>query len=150
LLQKLEPRVADDRKSSHDVSLAELVRRVQLGDRHSFAVMLMRTENFVRALLRRWRFQKADIDDLAADIYMDFWKNARRIREPDRFIPWLITVCKRTAREARRKQQQEAMAVSTEARERQSPTRPTAVPHRTWTSNTSCRSCPRTVRTYST
>jgi len=70
-----------------------LVVRCQLGDREAFAELVRAwhpaVERYVRRMLGR------SDDDVVQEIWLGIFKGLPRLRQPDRFAPWLFVVARR-------------------------------------------------------
>jgi RNA polymerase sigma-70 factor (ECF subfamily) len=71
-----------------------LVVRCQLGERAAFAELLRAWHEPVRAYVRRM-LPSADADDVAQEVWLAVLRGLPRLRQPDRFAPWLFTIARR-------------------------------------------------------
>lgn len=72
-----------------DDSDAALVRRATAGDASAFAQLHRRHAASVRGELRRRGVWRADVDDLAQEVFTRAWLGLHTLRERDRFGPWV-------------------------------------------------------------
>jgi RNA polymerase sigma-70 factor (ECF subfamily) len=71
-----------------------LVVRCQLGERDAFAELLRAWHEPVRAYV--WRMlPSGDADDVAQEVWLAVLRGLPRLRQPDRFTPWLFTIARR-------------------------------------------------------
>jgi len=59
------------------------------GDREAFAELVRRRQNWIRNLMRRCCGDAALADDLAQQVFLQAWKNIRRLQQANRFAGWL-------------------------------------------------------------
>jgi RNA polymerase sigma factor (sigma-70 family) len=70
------------------------VIRCQLGERDAFAELVRAWHDPVRAYV--WRMlPSADVDDVAQDVWLAVLRGLPRLRQPERFTPWLFTIARR-------------------------------------------------------
>jgi RNA polymerase sigma-70 factor (ECF subfamily) len=73
---------------------AELMRRVQRGDREAFATLVERYRQPIWNFIRRTIPDDAEAEDLAQNVFVQVWKSARRYRVNARFSTWLFTIAR--------------------------------------------------------
>lgn len=71
-----------------------LVVRCQLGERDAFADLVRRWRDEVAAYVRRM-LGSADVDDVTQEVWLAVVRGLPRLRQPDRFAPWLFTIARR-------------------------------------------------------
>lgn len=85
---------------------AALVRAAQAGDKAAFAVLLGRHRPVLLALCRRALADPALGEDAAQEAALTAYLNLDRLRQPDRFGPWLagigLNICRRITRDRSR------------------------------------------------
>jgi RNA polymerase sigma factor (sigma-70 family) len=59
------------------------------GDRDAFAELVRRRQSWVRNLMRRCCGDETLADDLAQQAFLQAWRKISKLRQPDRFGPWL-------------------------------------------------------------
>ena len=82
---------APDRYTKSPEVLVVILART--GDRDAFAELVRRRQSWIRTLLRRLlRRCCGDVtlaDDLAQQVFVQAWRNIRRLRQPGSFASWL-------------------------------------------------------------
>jgi RNA polymerase sigma-70 factor (ECF subfamily) len=86
----------------HNPPDSELVARVVAGDRNAFGVLYDRYARLVRAVVASVAGGSATVNDLAQECFLRAYRNVSRLRQPDRFGPWLAGIARQVAREHRR------------------------------------------------
>ena len=81
--------------------LADLMRRVSLGDDRAFSELHALTIHKMRKTALSVSSASADIEDVLQDAYLKIWRHASRF-DPDRASPisWMITIVRNTAIDA--------------------------------------------------
>jgi RNA polymerase sigma factor (sigma-70 family) len=59
------------------------------GDRAAFEELVRRRQTWIRNLMRRCCGDAALADDLAQQVFLQAWKNIRRLQQANRFAGWL-------------------------------------------------------------
>jgi RNA polymerase sigma-70 factor (ECF subfamily) len=75
---------------------ALLVVRAQLGDRRSLTELVERWHVPVWRYVRRMLDRSGPADDVSQEVWAAVLKALPRLREPERFTPWLFTIARRT------------------------------------------------------
>ena len=86
---------------------AELVARTLAGDRDCFGQLYDRYARLVRAVVRPASSDDAAMHDLAQDCFLRAYRGLERLREPEKFGPWLVGIARQVAAECRRKQRRD-------------------------------------------
>ncbi len=81
---------------------ADLVARVLAGDRDAFGLLYDRYARLVRAVVHRLAGGEWSVNDLAQECFLRAYRNLARLRQPDRFGPWVVGIARQVAREHRR------------------------------------------------
>lgn len=82
---------------------AECVRAVQAGKRERFEELVARYQNAVFAIALGYTRNRARAEDLAQEVFVAAFTNLHQLREPARFLPWLIQIARnRSFRETRK------------------------------------------------
>jgi RNA polymerase sigma-70 factor (ECF subfamily) len=71
-----------------------LVVRCQLGEREAFAELVRAWHGPVWTYVRRM-LGPADADDVAQEVWLAVLRGLPRLRQPERFTPWLYTIARR-------------------------------------------------------
>jgi RNA polymerase sigma-70 factor (ECF subfamily) len=76
---------------------AELVRATRRGDREAFAALVVRYER--AAWASAWRVLRDDHEarDAAQEAFLLVYRRLAGLRDPSRFGPWLLRICRREA-----------------------------------------------------
>ncbi|AWS46344.1 RNA polymerase sigma factor [Streptosporangium sp. 'caverna'] len=72
-----------------------LVVRCQLGEREAFAELVGIWNDPVWTYVRRM-IGSSQADDVAQEVWLAVVRGLPRLKEPDRFAPWLFTIARRT------------------------------------------------------
>lgn len=73
---------------------AELMRRVQRGDRDAFAELVERYKRPIYNFILRTVRDETEAEDLAQNTFVQVWKSAKRYRVSARFSTWLYTIAR--------------------------------------------------------
>lgn len=68
---------------------ALIVSLASKGDRMAFEELVRRRQSWIRNLMRRCCHDGSLADDLSQQVFMQAWRKIRKVKEPDRFGPWL-------------------------------------------------------------
>ena len=68
---------------------ALIVALARTGDRDAFAELVDRRQSWIRNLMRRCCGDEALADDLAQQVFLQAWRDIRRLHRPNRFGGWL-------------------------------------------------------------
>jgi RNA polymerase sigma-70 factor (ECF subfamily) len=94
--------------SDRDVD-AELMRRVQRGDRQAFAELVERYQRPIYNFILRTVRDETEAEDLAQNTFVQVWKSAKRYRVSARFSTWLYTIARNLSlNEIRRRRRHQA------------------------------------------
>ena len=97
---------------------AELIRRSVRGDRTAFGELYRRRARLVVALCYDATGRLDVAADLAQEVFLVAHRQLPRLRQPERFGPWLVTIARRTANQWRRSERRYAQHLDA-LRERQ-------------------------------
>jgi RNA polymerase sigma-70 factor, ECF subfamily len=81
---------------------ANLVASVLAGDRDAFGRLYDRYARLVRAVVYRAGNDSPVVHDLTQESFLRAYRNLARLRQPDRFGPWVVGIARAVAREHRR------------------------------------------------
>ena len=87
---------------NNEPSDADLVARVLAGDRDAFGCLYDRYARLVRAVVYRFGVNAQLTHDLTQECFLRAYRNLARLRQPDRFAPWVVGIARAVAREHRR------------------------------------------------
>lgn len=73
---------------------ADLMRRVQRGDREAFAQLVERYKQPIYNFILRTVRDEAEAEDLAQNTFVQVWKSAKRYRVSAKFSTWLYTIAR--------------------------------------------------------
>jgi RNA polymerase sigma-70 factor (ECF subfamily) len=71
-----------------------LVIRCQLGEREAFAELVRARHTMVSTYVRRM-LGPAEVDDVTQEVWFAVLRGLPRLRQPERFTPWLLTIARR-------------------------------------------------------
>ena len=86
---------------------AELVESARGGSRDAFAVLYDRHARLVRAICFDFTGQLSTAEDLSQDVFLKAYERLGQLREPERFVPWLCEIARRTGHDWHRRNQRE-------------------------------------------
>ncbi len=91
---------------------AELMLRVQRGDRRAFEQLLERYQQPVANYLHRLLGDATEAEDLTQGVFLQVYKSAARYRVSARFVTWLFTIARNLAlNELRRRARHPALSL---------------------------------------
>jgi len=79
------------------------VRAAQSGDEAAFARLVRRRQGLVIALLAARVRGRADVEDLAQEVFLRAWRRLPELREPAKFVGWLARISVNAALDHRRR-----------------------------------------------
>src|SRR5436189_4446507 len=74
-----------------------LVVRCQAGDRTAFEELAARCQPRLRAFLYKMLPRHQSVDDLAQEVWMDVFRDLRRLADPGAFLPWFYRIARNRA-----------------------------------------------------
>jgi RNA polymerase sigma-70 factor (ECF subfamily) len=77
---------------------AELVRRTLAGDRTAFALLVVRYQRRIAALISRYRLDAATIEDLTQEAFVKAYRGLAGFRGESTFFTWLARIALNTAK----------------------------------------------------
>ena len=84
------------------MSDAELIRRTLQGSQAAFGELYDRYAALIRAICRDTTGQMVTAQDLAQEVFLRAYSKLGKLKDPDRFAPWLVAMAKNVCREYRR------------------------------------------------
>ena len=84
---------------------AELVQETLAGNKQAFALLVRRHERSVRATATYVVKSTHAADDIAQEAFVRTWQQLPKLRNPNVFGPWLMTITRRCALESVRRKQ---------------------------------------------
>jgi RNA polymerase sigma-70 factor (ECF subfamily) len=81
---------------------AELVSATLAGKREAFGQLYDRYARMVRAVVAGVSADWPAADDMVQESFLRSYRNLARLREPDRFGPWVVGIARQVGRERRR------------------------------------------------
>ncbi len=94
--------MADPGQSTGERDDVDLVVRAQAGDARAFDALYRSHVALVRHVARDNVREPAALDDLVQEVFTRAFVHLPRLREPERFRPWLVSICRRAAIDQRR------------------------------------------------
>jgi RNA polymerase sigma-70 factor (ECF subfamily) len=94
------PREEDAYRPEGDRSDGETVRRVLLGDRDAFGILVRRYRDQMVAYVRYMGYGEAEAHDIVQDGFVRAFRHLRRCGDPDRFDGWLFRIVSNLCRSA--------------------------------------------------
>ena len=80
-----------------NVSDAQLVERVQHGDRHAFDLLVLKYQHKIHSLVSRY-VREADVPDVAQEAFIKAYRAIRKFRSEAAFYTWLYRIAVNTAK----------------------------------------------------
>ena len=74
-----------------------LIVRCQIGDRCAFAELVSQYQPRLRAFLGKMLGQSQHLDDLTQEVWMDVFKDLKRLSNPGAFLPWMYRIARNRA-----------------------------------------------------
>ncbi len=82
---------------SKDRPDSEVIRKVQEGDVDEFALLVRKYQSLAYGLAFSLAGDFATAEDICQDAFIAAYRNLGRLREPERFAPWLKRIVRNTA-----------------------------------------------------
>ncbi|HEX7320055.1 MAG TPA: sigma-70 family RNA polymerase sigma factor [bacterium] len=70
----------------------DLIKQSAEGNEQSFALLVKKYEKAVFSTIYRYTGNKEDVEDLAQEIFIKVWKNAKSFKERSKFSTWLYRI----------------------------------------------------------
>lgn len=86
---------------------ATLVAQTLMGDRQSFGRLYDRYARLTRAIVRPAAIDDAAMHDLTQECFLRAYRGLDKLREPEKFGPWLVGIARQVAGERRRKRKRD-------------------------------------------
>src|SRR3954467_2211540 len=111
-MQSEEPPATAQPPDDEDV---RLMQRLGAGDMRAFEQLVERHQNLVSGTIGRMLGNSADVEDLAQQVFIRVWKNARRYVARAKFTTWLLTITRNLVfNELRRRKRHNALPLQTD------------------------------------
>ncbi len=79
-----------------------VIEAIRSGDKHAFAELVRRQNPFVRSVILGVLGDADRVDDVAQQVWTSFWERIGKLRDPDRWRPWLYRLARNAAIDAGR------------------------------------------------
>lgn len=86
-----------DKKATDNVD-AELVKRVQNGDKKAFDLLVRKYQHKIFGLLYRYVKDSAEVNDVAQEVFIKAWRALPKFRGDSQFYTWLYRIAINTAK----------------------------------------------------
>lgn len=93
----------------------DLVLRAQAGDARAFETLYRAHVALVRHVARDNVQEAGALEDLVQEVFTRAFVHLPRLREPERFRPWLVSICRRAAVDQRRLRQRSRSVLDPDA-----------------------------------
>jgi RNA polymerase sigma-70 factor (ECF subfamily) len=80
-----------------------LLLRCQVGDRGAFEELVAQCQPRLRAFLAKMLSGKANVDDVTQDVWMEVFRDLRKLNDPGAFLPWMYRIARNRAFRALRR-----------------------------------------------
>lgn len=80
-----------------DAEYAPLVGAARTGDNDAWTCLIARYERTLRGIVRSYRLQPSDVDDVVQITWMRSYQHINRLRDPTAIAGWLATTARREA-----------------------------------------------------
>lgn len=77
---------------------AELVKRVQAGDKTAFDLLVRKYQHKIMGLLYRYVKDSAEVNDVAQEVFIKAWRALPKFRGDSQFYTWLYRIAINTAK----------------------------------------------------
>src|SRR6266576_6686531 len=74
-----------------------LLVRCQVGDRGAFEELVTQCQPRLRAFLGKMLPQTQNVDDAVQDVWMDVFRDLRKLNDPGAFLPWMYRIARNRA-----------------------------------------------------
>ena len=109
---------------------AETIEKVLVGDREAFCSLVVTYQPTVFGLCRRlFRGDEDEAEDLTQEAFVRAYCCLHKLKDPERFAPWLYQIARSLFRDRRRRQEAEKRALRVWAEELGRPDAPRGVTH---------------------
>lgn len=81
---------------------APVIEAIQRGDPHALAELNDRQGRWVRGVVFGVTGRLDEVDDVAQRVWLRVWREARRLKDPARWRPWLYRIARNAATDALR------------------------------------------------
>src|SRR6187200_2031039 len=106
-------------EDADDVRLMQLVGR---GDTQAFEQLIGKHQTLVAGTVARMLGSSSDVEDIAQQVFIRVWKNARRYEPRAKFTTWLLKITRNLVfNELRRRSRHPAVPLQSEADEEERP-----------------------------
>ncbi|MEP0842059.1 MAG: RNA polymerase sigma factor [Phycisphaerae bacterium] len=78
---------------------------IQQGDGYALEELMRRHGRWVRGVIFAVLGRADELDDVAQRAWMQVWREARRLEDPERWRPWLYRIARNAALDAQRRRQ---------------------------------------------
>ena len=95
---------------SKDLDL-ELVQKTARGDEKAFEQLMAKYEKAVFNTIYRYIGNTEDVEDLAQEIFIKIWKNAKKFKGRSKFSTWLYRIAVNHCLDYRKKNRQRAVSL---------------------------------------
>ncbi|HSW46905.1 MAG TPA: RNA polymerase sigma factor [Phycisphaerae bacterium] len=105
-----------------------VIEAIQCGDAYAMSEFVRRHDRWVRGVVFGVLGRRADLEDVAQQVWMKVWREARQLEDTGRWRPWLYRIARNAAFDAGRsiKRRQSAMDHLAARTGRTAPTAPSA------------------------
>ena len=104
-------------RGNSELSDADIVGETLAGDRRAFEALVHRHGRVAYAVAFSQLRNHADAQDAAQEAFLRAYRDLHRLREPDRFRPWLVSIARHIGLNQVRKRQREAELPGPERRQ---------------------------------
>ena len=81
-----------DEQPDDKTTNTELLRRVRLGNKHAFEVLIHRHQRSILNFIFRFMGNQADAEDLNQEVFLRVWKSAGKYQPDAKFTTWLYKI----------------------------------------------------------
>lgn len=122
LLAMPGPEAAPSGRTAEDAEDIRLMRLVSEGDMTAFEELVERHQRLVIGTVGRMLSTNSDAEDIAQQVFVRIWKNAKRYEPRAKFTTWLLKITRNLVfNELRRRSRHPAVPLQTESDEEERP-----------------------------
>ncbi len=81
-----------DEQPDDKTTNTELLRRVRLGNKHAFEVLIHRHQRSILNFIFHFMGNQADAEDLTQEVFLRVWKSAGKYKPDAKFTTWLYKI----------------------------------------------------------
>ncbi len=97
-----EPALPYPAAAEHDDESLALVAAAAAGDRDAFQQLYRKYFRLISVVIYQKIAAAADVEDLTQETFLHAWRGLPRLRDPRRFVPWILSIARHAVTDWRR------------------------------------------------